>query len=76
MTSETRESLRAMARELERLAGTLKCSGRTETAFILDVARMAVDEELYGAGAALLAQFGAMHENSPPIAHSPAIAQS
>jgi hypothetical protein len=62
MTSETRESLRAMARELEQLASTLKSSGRTETAFILGVAKMAVDEELHGAGSGMLASLAAIHE--------------
>lgn len=65
MTSETRESLRAVARQLEQLASTLKSSGRSETAFILDVAKMAVDEELYGPGGGILASFAAAHENSP-----------
>ena len=68
MTSETRESLRALSRQLEQVALTLKSDGRTETAFILDVARMAVDEELYGAGSGVLASFATMHETSPALA--------
>ena len=69
MTSETRESLRAIARELEQLASTLKSSGHTETAFILGVAKMAVDEELYGAGSGMLASLAAMHESQAAEAH-------
>lgn len=68
MTSETRESLRTIARELEQLASTLKSSGRTETAFILDVAKMAVDEELYGAE--VLAAFAAGNQRPAAVAHS------
>ena len=68
MTSETQESLRTVARELEQLAATLKSGGRSETAFILDVAKMAIDEELHGAGAGVLAAFAAEHERSQAIA--------
>ena len=65
MTSETRESLRADRSRMEQLASTLKSSGHTETAFILGVAKMAVDEELYGAGSGMLASLAAMHESQP-----------